>query len=276
MEAGDGGNDSMAGKESSAEAVLARIREKDGAIAILTEQLAKAKAEIERIGNALVVAADDRATLAGTLFGLLPDELLIRVLGFLPMQTVYGVANRVCRRWYELVAATPAIAAPFELEMRFAKYASGFIEPDTLEAAPGTIWDIVLSPDERRLYGATSTEIWVWSTEDFTHVHTIATGQAVAVWHLAMSDDGRLYSGSKDGTVRVWSTTDHSQVHAFPAHGSAIRAMALPPRSNRLYVVPQEGGVWEWSTDNNSLIHEYARPIGDFPRVAVSSDGARL
>ena len=240
-------------------------------------------AELERIAGRLALQRAGRAALAATLFGQLPDELLVLVLGFLPMRTVYGAAIRVCRRWRQLIA-TPAVAGLLAVDVRLAKYACGDAQPVVLEYTQTTLWALALSPDGERLYGAAGDDIRVWSTVDFSHVHTVHNAHAgEVIWMLAMSPGGRLYSGSKDGTVRAWSTTaaETAHLHTFPDHGGAMRYIALSLSGHKLYAVPDTGAVFEWSTADNSLCHTYATPdlvsTLDYPTgLAVSPDGARV
>ena len=149
------------------------------------------------------------------------DDVLELVLRRLTMSELFQ-AGRVSRRWRMLVGRVSRMWAA--MDVRYAKYAAGALEPRVLSGHAGSVHALVLSPDGQRLYtGSQDRTVRVWSTADGALLQTLQ-GHKSSVNALAVSADGqRLYSGSQDRTVRVWSTADGAQSVADAAKPHLLR-----------------------------------------------------
>jgi len=131
-----------------------------------------------------------------------PDDVLELVLRQLTMAELFQ-ASRVSRRWRLLFGRVSRMWAA--MDVRFAKYAAGALEPRVLSGHAGSVHALVLSPDGQRLYtGSQDRTVRVWSTADGALLQTLKVHTG-GVRALTLSADGqRLYSGAKNRTVLVW------------------------------------------------------------------------
>ena len=162
-----------------------------------------------------------------------PDGVLELVLRQMTMAELFQ-AGRVSRRWRLLVGRVSRMWAA--MDVRFAKYAAGALEPRVLSGHTGSVHALVLSPDGHRLYsGSGDKTVCVWSTEGGAALQTLQ-GHTKPVWALVLSPDGqRRYSGSGDSTVRVWSTADGVLLQTLQSHTGFVWALALSADGQRLY-----------------------------------------
>eukprot|EP00040_Diaphanoeca_grandis_P004781 m.30102 g.30102 ORF g.30102 m.30102 type:complete len:540 (-) comp16216_c0_seq1:2617-4236(-) len=119
----------------------------------------------------------------------LPDILIQRVLSFLPVRTLYGSAIRTCRRWHRL-ALSPSVQRLFKSEVRFAKYACAYQEPNVIHTHHVVI-DIVLDEPTNRLFSAHSNraiQAWTFENDEWKHIETL-NSHTDKVYTLAVKSD---------------------------------------------------------------------------------------
>lgn len=111
------------------------------------------------------------------------------------------------------------------------------------EGTPGSIEDVVLSPDGR----------WVASTEQVTLVWNAETGELVRElaapgFRLEFSLDGRwLAVGSMSGRLFIWDTEDWRLAAELHPHNHRIAAIEFDPSGSRALTASWDGKVILWS-----------------------------
>jgi WD40 repeat protein/serine/threonine protein kinase len=139
----------------------------------------------------------------------------------------------------------------------------------------GTIWSVVLGPDDRLLTGGDDGTARVWSVSRGESV-----GQALAhqdeVRAVAFSRDGRLAaSGGYDRIVRLWQTAPRPFVGPL-AHGSPLTGAALSRDGKRAATAGADGSVQLWDTASGRPTGPKMRHGDGVHDVLFSHDGRTL
>ena len=124
----------------------------------------------------------------------LPEELLLSIMLTLPMRDLFGATARVCKRWHTLVCSGP-VKEKFALEMRFAKYNLGRLQPGMLEGHEENVTALTVCPADGTVFsGAEDNAIRVWDKGGI-YRQSLA-GHDGPVNALAISPDSKnMFSG---------------------------------------------------------------------------------
>lgn len=112
------------------------------------------------------------------------------------------------------------------------------------------------SADGRLIALANSNGAQVWSTEGWTPITRVFSGQGGPNWWIAISQDGSmLVTGSLDGTVRLWDIESEQALGAplpgLPGH----RVTELPTPDGKAIIAGYDTGqAYRWDIRPQSLV----------------------
>jgi WD40 repeat protein len=162
------------------------------------------------------------------------------------------------------------------LEWRFL-WSRAVVEPETLDALPGDIYHLEISPDGESVATAGKdavVRLYNLATGDLEL--SIPTGQG-EVNGVCFSPDGqRLATGGDDGSVRIWSRKEGRALLSIPAHPGHVMDVQFTPDGATVISCGKDPliHVWDATTGEERAVLE-GRPRGTFS-IDVSPDGKSL
>ena len=181
----------------------------------------------------------------------LPNEVLLMIFSMSDDFHAIGMIAQVCRLWHELAASPILQLHPrFELGIRFAKYSSSQLDPDTVLTSESSIGSIVCDAHTTgQLYVANGNKITVLSA-DGKQINSLDEHTDI-VCVLAIGPTGLLYSGSYDKTIRIW--TPKGKCISTQINPTTVRALAISPNGRKLYSGGHDKLVRIWPLDASGV-----------------------
>ncbi len=146
-------------------------------------------------------------------------------------------------------------------------------------------YDVVYSPDGRRLASTWISQVMLWDAVSGERLFSLPGATDGTVRRLAFSPDGqRLAVASMDGLPRIWDLSTETELLSLAGHDQFSEAIAYSPDGKRV-ATGDVGGVvkiWDANGGEELLSFEHGGSIHglafnpDGAQLAVASDNARL
>lgn len=208
----------------------------------------------------------------------LPNELLLIIFSMSDHCKTIGMIGQVSRLW-NVLAQTPVLQLhpKFALEIRFAKYNTHQIDPDTMVSCDSSVGVLASDTVTGQVYVANGKQISVMAATGEL-VRTL-DGHTDVVRALAVGPTGLLYSGSSDKTIKIW-TPQGECISPQMGHTATVRALAVSPDGSRLYSGGHDKLVRIWQLDKKGIPDNDAAGVkvitghnSGVYAIAVAADG---
>ena len=265
---------------------LAQLRVRDDELTAVIEratadreavraEMASVNDELNALANAPVSGERDPTV-------SLPDEILELIFLMVSFGVLwYGVLERVCQRWGQIVQDSPLVQRRIQAE-RWAAYEARAIMPMELKGHTGGIGALALGLDGKIYSGSNDKTIRVWSGVDGALLCTLPGNGWRVLWHaLAVGPEGKIYSiNSACNGVQMWSDVDGA--HLTPVQGRSGHGVALAVGlDGKIYssalccelAGSDQGAIGVWSGEDGAHLQTLVGHTRSVYALAVGPDG---